>query len=303
MKYAHTSKHRRNCPHDPDYRLQMGHRLRLSRCTLGWSLEQAAKYFQVTPRTWHNWEIGAHRIPFAVYKLCRVLARLELPGDAWAGWSFQGGALVTPEGRRIEPKESAWWSLMVHKARSFLVAHQEAARLRGLLAAAQQSSGPVAGDRAAGGSAAGLVSYKTTGNVVPNTSSQNDVIMRQWPILSDSQTPWTPQRAPKPNTSASPLTPCFVLPWTPICAHQQPQSRPTPGPCQVPPSHLKQQFSQLQSPPPNPSLSSPEPKSRRSTSKKRQNESAFSVYKPASAKPAQAAKAAALASTPAGTRP
>ena len=67
----------------------------MARCSMAWSVAVAAKYFQVTERTWHNWETGSHRIPFAVYKLCRVLARLELPGDAWAGWSFQGGLLVT----------------------------------------------------------------------------------------------------------------------------------------------------------------------------------------------------------------
>ena len=103
MNYSHSSKHRKSCAHDPDYRAQLGFRLRTARCNMGWSIADAAKYFQVTERTWHNWENGTHRIPFAVYKLCRVLARLELPGDAWAGWSFQGAVLITPEGRQIHP--------------------------------------------------------------------------------------------------------------------------------------------------------------------------------------------------------
>ncbi len=130
MKYSSRSKHRKSCQHDPDYRAQIGYRLRTARCTLGWSIDDAAKYFQVTDRTWHNWESGAHRIPFAVIKLCRVLARLELPGNAWAGWSFQGGVLVTPEGRVIEPKDSSWWSLMVRNAKSFTVVYWENVRLR-----------------------------------------------------------------------------------------------------------------------------------------------------------------------------
>ena len=134
MKYSHKSSHRKTCPHDPDHRAQLGYRLRTARCNMGWSIADASKYFQVTERTWHNWESGLHRIPFAVYKLCRVLARLELPGQAWAGWSFQGNALVTPEGRHIEPKDSSWWSLMVRNAQSFSAAYNEASRLRLLVA-------------------------------------------------------------------------------------------------------------------------------------------------------------------------
>ena len=101
MKYSHRSNYRKTCPHDPETRAQLGSRLRYARCKLGWSVEDAGKYFQVTDRTWHNWESGAHRIPFAVYKLLRVLARLELPGKAWAGWRLEGDVLITPEGRQI----------------------------------------------------------------------------------------------------------------------------------------------------------------------------------------------------------
>src|ERR1035437_3457040 len=101
MKYSHSSKHRKNCPHDPQTRAQLGQRLRYARLKLGWSIEAAGKYFQVTERTLHNWENGTHRIPFAVYKLARLLARLELPGAAWAGWRIEGDQLITPESRII----------------------------------------------------------------------------------------------------------------------------------------------------------------------------------------------------------
>ncbi len=109
MKYSHSSKHRKNCPHDPDHCAQLGLRLRYARARLGWSIMDAAKYFQVTERTWHNWESGIYRIPFAVYKLARVLARIELPGKAWAGWHIEGDCLITPEGRQIAPSDGAWW--------------------------------------------------------------------------------------------------------------------------------------------------------------------------------------------------
>jgi transcriptional regulator with XRE-family HTH domain len=130
MKYSHSSKYRKTCPHDPDTRTQLGSRLRYARIKLGWSVEDAGKYFQVTDRTWHNWETGAHRIPFAVYKLSRILARLELPGEAWAGWRIEGDQLITPENRIITPKDGSWWSLLIRQAASFRTVYAEASRLR-----------------------------------------------------------------------------------------------------------------------------------------------------------------------------
>ncbi len=312
MKYSHSSKHRKSCAHDPDYRAQLGYRLRAARCTLGWSIADAAKYFQVTERTWHNWESGAHRIPFAVYKLCRVLARIELPGDAWAGWSFQGGTLITPEGRQIEPKDGAWWSLLVRNARSFVTAYNEATRLRLLLAQIQtdtlSSAEGLAGGPACGGEAsaagAGLVPYKTTHKtspIEPENRHQDDVIMPSWPILYDYPTPSTPLHEPKPITLESALTPSFVSPWTPTCGLQWSQPRPQAGPHRLAPYHLKQEnqshvirvnpITRMGEPSP------PEPKSKPHTNGTKPNENA---YLGASAMPAQAAKPAQLASVARG---
>jgi DNA-binding transcriptional regulator YiaG len=294
MKYSHKSKHRKNCSHDPDHRAQLGYRLRTARCNMGWTVESAAKYFQVTERTWHNWESGRHRIPFAVYKLCRVLARLELPGDAWAGWSFQGSALITPEGRRIEPQDASWWTLMVRNAQSFSAAYNEAARLRLLVADLQSAARQLTGGASApaSGAAAGLVPSKTSLQTsVDKTSDQyqNDVIIKSWPTLYDFQKPLTPLHAPKPITSESPLTPSFVSPWMPTCGVRLSMRRPQLWPHQATMPHLKQVNS--------PNLqSSPEPKSRPSTNGKKPNANATSH---ASARPA-AAGAASLASAARG---
>jgi hypothetical protein len=222
MKYSHRSDYRKTCPHDPQTRAQLGSRLRYARLKLGWSIEAAGKYFQVTDRTWHNWETGAHRIPFAVYKLCRVLARLALPGAAWAGWRLEGSALITPEGRQITPQDGSWWSLLVRRAAGFDAAYKEASRLRGLLMQVKstaQDTASASGEAAAlpGPDAVGLVPYKTSPHRVASGSSQNDVIMTSWPIPSDSQTPLTHLHAPRRTTSASASTPSFVLPWTPTC--------------------------------------------------------------------------------------
>ncbi len=241
MKYIQLSVHRQNCRHDPDHRAQLGYRLRMARCSMAWSVAVAAKYFQVTERTWHNWETGSHRIPFAVYKLCRVLARLELPGDAWAGWSFQGGLLVTPEGHQIAPHDGAWWSLMVRKAHGFISAYNEVTRLRSILAS---SAAPAArsseAQSAASAEGAGLVPSKTSRLDTNRARHQSDVTMTSWPTLYDYLTPSTPLDVPAPITSESALTPSCALPWTPTCGVQLTLNRPPPGPHLGPKPHLKQ---------------------------------------------------------------
>lgn len=234
MKYSHRSNYRKTCPHDPETRAQLGSRLRYARCKLGWSVEDAGKYFQVTDRTWHNWESGAHRIPFAVYKLLRLLARLELPGKAWAGWRLEGDVLITPEGRQITPKDGTWWSLLVRRAAGFDACYNEAATLRKLLTqikstAADTASASGAAAALAGSDAVGLVSYKTTRQSVIEVESErhhNDVTMTSWPILYDFPTPSTPLHAPKPITSESASTPLSALPWTPTCEARENLLRP-----------------------------------------------------------------------------
>ena len=86
---------------------------------LGLDLPGCAKLLHVTERTLHNWESGKHDIPFAAYKLLRLLNRMELPGDSWAGWCFHGGKLWTPEGRSFVGTDGSWWSLLVRRAAMF----------------------------------------------------------------------------------------------------------------------------------------------------------------------------------------
>ncbi len=86
---------------------------------LGLDLPGCAKLLHVTERTLHNWESGKHDIPFAAYKLLRLLNRMELPGDSWAGWCFHGGKLWTPEGRSFVGTDGSWWSVLVRRAAMF----------------------------------------------------------------------------------------------------------------------------------------------------------------------------------------
>lgn len=64
-------------------------------------LHACAQFLHVSSRTVHNWEAGKHDIPYATYKLLRLLNRMELPGQAWQGWCFYGNKLISPEGRSL----------------------------------------------------------------------------------------------------------------------------------------------------------------------------------------------------------
>ena len=91
-----------------------------------------AQILHVTPRTVRYWFSGKTVVPFAAYKLLRILNRFELPGDAWAGWHMHSGKLWTPEGFSFEPQDGAWWSLIVRQARSFRSVYAELSAMRRL---------------------------------------------------------------------------------------------------------------------------------------------------------------------------
>lgn len=86
---------------------------------LGLDLPGCAQLLHVTERTLHNWQSGKHDIPFAAYKLLRLLNRMELPGESWAGWCFHGGKLWTPEGHSFVGTDGSWWSLLVRRSEAF----------------------------------------------------------------------------------------------------------------------------------------------------------------------------------------
>jgi len=64
--------------------------------------QEAARLLYVTERTIRYWENGEVAIPYAAYKLLRILTGYELPGPAWVGWSIRGGTLWSPEGRGFD---------------------------------------------------------------------------------------------------------------------------------------------------------------------------------------------------------
>lgn len=75
----------------------------------------------VTERTWHNWESGRIRVPYAVFKLFRILTGFELPGDAWSDWMLLGGVLISPEGKKFAASDLSYLSLTVAMARQWRI--------------------------------------------------------------------------------------------------------------------------------------------------------------------------------------
>ncbi|MDZ4397366.1 VC1465 family Xer recombination activation factor [Hydrogenophaga sp.] len=105
-----------NSGRDPTHRASIASKFKTTYSSLGLSVDDVAKLLHVTPRTLHNWNSGRHDIPFASFKLLRVLLRYELPHEDWEGWHFHRGKLYTPEGHSIAAHESSWWSLMLRRA-------------------------------------------------------------------------------------------------------------------------------------------------------------------------------------------
>lgn len=110
-------------------------------------MERCAQLLRVSDRTIRNWEAGSARIPYAAYKLLRVLRGGRYLGDAiWADFRVCGPVLITPEGHRFHAGDLAWWSLLVRRARAFgdLLAARDTRVGAGLPARPEATSGAVA---------------------------------------------------------------------------------------------------------------------------------------------------------------
>lgn len=121
--------------------MQRAQRFKATYASLGLTVADVGKLLHVTPRTLHNWNAGRSDIPYAAFKLLRVLLHYELPSPAWEGWHFSGGVLYTPEDRPITAHESSWWSLLVRRANSADFLYYKNLDLQEQLAAARSETG------------------------------------------------------------------------------------------------------------------------------------------------------------------
>ncbi len=120
--------------------------VRLS-CAL--SVADAGKLFRVTPRTIQNWEAGRVSVPYAAFKLMRILRGYELPGHEWKGYRLVGDTLWSPEGLAFKAADHRWWALtvrMAHEFRGIMAAQRQQQAARPAQAAATRSD--AAGDLA-----------------------------------------------------------------------------------------------------------------------------------------------------------
>lgn len=134
-------RRRKHCRKDTEARVELGTRMRAMYLGLGMDRDATANFLQISSRTLHNWETGKHVIPFAAYKLLRLLNRMELPGPSWAGWSFHTGKLWTPEGHGFSGTDGSWWSLLVRRAAMFDKLYAENIQLRKKVVDAQRPPG------------------------------------------------------------------------------------------------------------------------------------------------------------------
>ena len=166
----------------------------------------------VSLRTVHNWNSGKHQIPVMAYKLLRLMRYRELPGQAWAGWSFSRGQLITPEGRTISGHDSAWWSQLVRRAHGFseLYQRQKFEKLAELHTSEQSGL-------AAAGSVpdAGLVTSKTNIQITLSAACQDGAIIAPWPTISDFPPLSMPMHGNGAHASESASTPSFASPLMP----------------------------------------------------------------------------------------
>ncbi|WP_293604673.1 VC1465 family Xer recombination activation factor [Polaromonas sp. UBA4122] len=207
-------KKTRQCRAD---RMEHALRFRAMLAELGLPHPDAAQLLHVSLRTLQNWLSGRHEVPYAAYKLLRLLRYMELPGQAWSGWHFSRGQLVTPEGRTISGKDGSWWSLLVRQAHSFGELYRELQLVRMSQLGAATPRGIRAEGRAAdSASIPGLVSVSTSATDNIDRRGHNGVIMEPWPTISDFPLPSMLTPAPAVSVLESALTPCSALPSMPI---------------------------------------------------------------------------------------
>jgi len=100
-------------------------KLRETRILSGLNKKEAAEMLHVTYRTWHNWESGRVQVPYAAYKLLRILTGFDLPGIAWRGWSISGDVLMSPEGKNFTAGDLGYLSLTFAVARQWRLDREE----------------------------------------------------------------------------------------------------------------------------------------------------------------------------------
>lgn len=91
--------------------------IRTTRLLAGMTRQQVADLLRVSLRSVHYWETGRVPMPYAAFRLLRILTGYELPGKQWAGWMLLRNQLISPEGRTFTPADLYPLEWMIDKSR------------------------------------------------------------------------------------------------------------------------------------------------------------------------------------------
>jgi len=142
-------------------RATLGERFKILLLDAGLTPEQAGKELHVSPRTIRYWISGKVLVPYAAFRLIRILRMYELPQPGWEGWHMHSGMLWSPEGHGFKPNDSSWWGLLVRQARCFKILYERDAQLR-LLAIRAGDGAAAAGGASAGAGVPGVAATSPT---------------------------------------------------------------------------------------------------------------------------------------------
>lgn len=83
------------------------------------SKQDVAVLLNVSLRSVHYWEGGHVPMPWAAFRLLRILTGYELPGKAWEGWMLLRNQLISPDGKVFTPSDLYPLAWTVDKARTW----------------------------------------------------------------------------------------------------------------------------------------------------------------------------------------
>jgi len=111
--------------------------IRETRLLAGLTRRQVADMLRVSLRSVQYWEAGHTPMPYAAFRLLRIMTGYELPGD-WQGWMLLRNQLISPDGTIFTSSDLYPLSWMIDKARMWEKDYDRRSRQRQLDAAPVQ---------------------------------------------------------------------------------------------------------------------------------------------------------------------
>ena len=179
-------------------RATLGERFKILLLDAGLTPEDAGKILHVTPRAIRYWISGKVLVPYAAYKLIRIMRLFELPCEGWDGWHMHSGRLWSPEGFSFKPDDANWWYLLVRRAEGFTRQYHRANELERAL---QQGTDDAAAPTVAASSAGAAVGAATSPTAVGGRAAQPTGPN----LLLEHFRKWTGEKGPFSLESALPV--------------------------------------------------------------------------------------------------